>query len=160
MSTRRAFDETEATRQRPVPAPTDGLALWNTEPAVPRWVESWGTLTDDERRAQRERWKELLLPIVRELSRRKGPIIGVTWSEVTAVGIERGYLWGERSFLSKYPRIYSWGGGWLSQLATQGVLAPETARVGGHGVIHLRRDAGRKVSHSNDGFIYVAGAAA
>lgn len=158
MSARRAFDEVEAARARRTAAPTDGLALWNTEPELPRWVETWGSLTDDERKAQRERWMELLLPVVLELARRTAPI-GVTWSEVTAVGIERGYLWGERSFLKKYPRIYSFGGGWLSRLATQGMLAPETARVGGHGVIHLRRDAERKISHSNDGFIYIAGAA-
>lgn len=137
---------------------TDGLELFDPPaPALPRWAETWGSLTDAERKAQRERWKELLLPIVRELSARTAPV-GVTWSEVTTAGIDRGILWGERSFLSKYPRIYSWGGAWLAQLAKAGELLAKTAQVEGHGTIHLRRESTRDLSNDNAGFIYVRAA--
>lgn len=139
-------------------AGVDGLGLFAPPaPSVPRWAETWGSLTDAERKAQRERWKELLLPAVVELSARTAPI-GVTASEVLAAGIERGILWGERSFVTKYPRIYSWVGGWLAQLAKEGIVTPKTAQVEGHGRIHLRRESDRELSHSNEGFIYVRAA--
>lgn len=137
-------------------AGVEGLGLFApTEPAVPRWAEVWGSLTDTARKAQRERWKELLLPAVVELSARPQ---GVTWSEVTTAGIDRGILWGERPFLSKYPRIYAWGGSWLAQLAKEGIIVPKTAHVEGHGTIHLRRESTRDLSNDNAGFIYVRAA--
>jgi hypothetical protein len=137
-------------------AGVEGLGLFAPpEPTVPRWAETWGSLTDAARKAQRERWKELLLPAVVELS---AAPLGVTASEVIAAGIERNHLWGERAFLTKYPRIYSWVGGWLAQLAREGIVAPKTAQVEGHGRIHLRRESTRDLSHSNEGFIYVRAA--
>jgi hypothetical protein len=151
--TRHAFDESEHSRVRPADVGTAGLALFD-EPAsaLPRWAETWASLSETERRAQRDRWKEQLLPLVLELAARPH---GVTASEVLTGGAESFVLWTERSFVSRYPRIYSFLGGWLGQLAKQGKLAPKTARVEGHGTIHLRRDSERKLSHDNDGLIYV-----
>lgn len=157
MTERRAYDEVETMRtaKPPAPPPIGGLFDPPAEPSMPRWAESWGSLTDAERAAQRERWKELLLPVVRELA---AAPIGVTASEVIAEGIARHHLWGERPFLTKYSRIYSWVGGWLAQLAEQGLLAAKTAHVEGHGVIKLRRESERDLSHNNSGFIYVRAA--
>jgi hypothetical protein len=151
--TRHAFDETEHDRVRPADAGTAGLALFDEPPCVlPGWAQTWASLTETERRAQRDRWKQQLLPLVLDLAARPQ---GVTASEVLTAGAEASILWTERSFVSRHPRIYSFLGGWLGQLAKQGKLAPKTARVEGHGTIHLRRDSERKLSHDNDGLIYV-----
>lgn len=127
------------------------------EPRIPAWAETWGSLTPAQRLAQRARWKELMLPYVLELSQRTAPP-GVTASEAITEGIARQHLWGEPSFLSKYPRIYSWVGSWLAQLAAQGMMTVKTARVEGHGVIKLRRESDRDLSHGNEGIIYVRAA--
>lgn len=123
---------------------------------APGWASSWGALTDAQRLAQRERWKEQLLPIVRELAARTTPE-GVTASEVLAEGCRRSLLWGERSFLTKYPRIYAWIGGWLRQLAGDGVLAAKTVDLPGGGTLAVTRESERKLSHSNKNVVYVRG---
>lgn len=155
--TRRSFDEAEHSRIKVTPtlAADDLFAVQDEGP--PSWARTWGTLTLAEQRAQRARWQELLLPVVLELAQRTAPP-GVTWSEVAAVGMEKAILWGEPSFLKRYPRIYSWGGAWLSLLSRQGRLAPKTHHVEGHGVVHLRRDSESPRSHHNDGLIYVRAA--
>lgn len=156
MTERRAYDEAEAMRTPKPAAPLPLGGLFDPPASeTPRWAETWGSLTDAERAAQRERWKEQLLPIVRELA---AAPIGVTASEVIAAGIAQHHLWGERPFLTTYPRIYSWVGGWLAQLAETGLLAAKTAHVEGHGVIKLRRESERDLSHHNAGFIYVRAA--
>jgi hypothetical protein len=77
---------------------------------------------------------------------------------VLAAAIEGKVLWGERAFLSRYPRVYSWMGPFLAQLARAGTLKPLTITTEGHGTIHLRRESSRDLSHDNSGLIYVRAA--
>lgn len=152
MSARHAFDAMEHARATAHVATADLGSLFNPPP--PAWTQRWASLTEDERRRQRERWQEQLLPLVRDLARRRGPE-GITASEVMAEGITKGVLPGERSFLTAHPRVFSWIGAWMAQLARTGTLRAKTARIEGGGELHLKRTSERDASHSNANLIYV-----
>lgn len=132
---------------------TEGLSLFS-QPAPESWQTRWASLSDEERRQQRERWKQLLLPIVLELAARRGGE-GITASEVQTEGMLRGVLWGERSFLTANPRVYSFIGAWLSQLANDGALVPKVYRIEGGGSVKARRESERDPSHGNSAFVYL-----
>lgn len=140
---------------RPAPASMESLPLFGGEPSVPAWATTWSSLTDDQRKAQRERWKELLRPIVRALVRRRGPE-GIIAGDVIAEGITGGILWGERSFVTKYPRVYAWVGPWLGQLAAEGVIAAKTEALASGRRIQVTRRSDRSLSHGNEGGVFVA----
>jgi hypothetical protein len=156
--TRHAFDETEHDRVRPADAGTAGLALFDEPPCVlPGWAQTWASLTETERRAQRDRWKQQLLPLVLDLAARPQ---GVTASEVLTAGAEASILWTERSFVSRYPRIYAWIGVWLAELATKDQLEARTVRLPEGGTLHVTRESSRIGSHGNRNGIYTRGQAA
>lgn len=154
--TRPSYDETEAMRHRD--AGTSGLGLFAVD-NTPSWVSSWGTLTTSQQFAQRERWKEQLLPRLLDLARRNGPE-GIIAADVIGDGITSGVLWGERVFLKKYPRIYAWIGPWLGQLANSGTLAPVMVELPNGGRLHVTRMSERSLSKHNKGGVYVLGKAA
>jgi hypothetical protein len=157
---RRAFDEAEYSRSRPRPDEgTAGLGLFDTTPSAPAWVQSWGTLTVAQQHAQRERWKEQLRPRVVELARKSGPE-GIIAADVISDGITSGVLWGERVFLTKYPRIYAFVGLWLAELAVGGVLEALTVRTDNGATFQVRRESTRAISKGNLGKVYVTGRAA
>lgn len=140
---------------KPVDAGTAGLGLFEQAASIPAWAQAWGSLTDDQRAAQRERWKELLLPVVRELVVRRGPE-GIIAGDVIAEGIVRGVLWGERTFLKNHPRVYAWVGQWLARLAFDGEIAEKTIALPGGGRLHVTRKSERSLSHGNPGGVFVA----
>lgn len=140
---------------RPADAGTQGLGLFEQQPGVPAWAQSWGSLTDDQRAAQRERWKELLRPVVLELVAKRGPE-GIIAGDVIAEGIVRGLLWGERTFLQDHPRVYAWVGPWLASLAAQGTIAPLTVRLPNGSTLQVTRKSERSLSHGNPGGVFVA----
>lgn len=130
------------------------LELDPVPPVAPSWATSWGSLTDAARRQQRERWIELLTPIMRSLAKRRGAE-GITASEVVSAGITLGVLWGEASFIERYPRVYAWVGPWLAQVARRGGLAPKVVEVPGGGQVHVQRKSERGASHRNRNGIYL-----
>jgi hypothetical protein len=138
--------------------PADELPLFAPPaPATPGWTERWASLTDAERKAKRDRWQEQLRPLVLDLARRRGPE-GITASEVITAGILAGVLNGERAFLTHHPRVYSWVGSWLAQLARAGALRAKTVRLEGGGEIHVKRESERDASHGNANLVYVRAA--
>jgi hypothetical protein len=140
---------------RPRDIGTDGLEMFAPAPEpTPAWKERWACLTDAERDAQRERWKEKLLPTVIRLAERAAGY-GITASEVISVGISERTLNGERAFLTANPRVYSWVGAWLATLAANGVLSRKTVELPDGGTLQLTRKSDRKVSHANEGKIYL-----
>ena len=144
------------------PRPRDegvaGLSLFEAASASrPSWAETWASLTPARQRAQRDRWAEQLLPIVRELAGRPQ---GVTASEVLSAGADAGILWTERSFVSRYPRFYAWLGPWLASLAARGVLTARTVDLPEGGTLHVTRESDRVGSHGNKNGVYVLGATA
>lgn len=130
------------------------LELSPVPPPKPAWAVSWGSLTDAARRQQRERWVELLTPIMRSLAKRRG-VEGITASEVVSAGITAGVLWGETSFIERYPRVYAWVGPWLAQVARRGGLAPKVVSVPGGGQLQVTRRSEREASHSNRNAVYL-----
>ncbi len=118
------------------------------------WAQRWNSLSEAEREARRDRWRELLRPVVIEMAKIASGD-GVTASEVISVGISRGILNGERSFLAAHPRVYSWIGHYLVALVHDGVLAAKLIRLEGGGSIHARRASDRAVSKGNFGKVYV-----
>jgi hypothetical protein len=174
--TRHSYDEVEAARVKPPTEPLDGLfavayqegrtsAPADPQPSpaqpdtsrtsVPGWVTTWGTMTPAQQKAQRDRWKELLRPVVLELVQRRGAE-GIIAGDVIAEGIVRGILWGERTFLKQYGRAYSFIGPWLAQLAAAGTIAAVTERLSNGSTIHVTRTSERSLSHRNAGGVYVA----
>jgi hypothetical protein len=173
--TRRSFDESEHQRTAK-PEPIGGLFApeTNTAPAsssltheptrkpslqvpaeIPGWRTRWASLSDDERRAQRERWQESLLPIVQAMASVAAGD-GITASDVISRGITAGILNGERAFLHEHPRVYSFVGLWLAQLVRDGVLAPKTVTLENGGQMRVRRESDRAVSKGNVNLVYVA----
>ena len=134
------------------PAPTINSEL-NVGP--PAFTQRWASLTDAEREAQRERWKAQLEPRVLALADRAGPE-GFTAADVQSLGITDGILNGESSFLSANPKVYSWIGSWLSQLAEQGKIGRCMIPLANGGALQLERKSERKASHANKGKVYVA----
>jgi hypothetical protein len=154
MSARRAFDAVEHARvAKPQPSNIDGLDLFAAA-APPSWTERWASLTAAERDAQRERWKDALLPLVEELAEKSGPE-GITASEVQTAAILAGKLNGDRVFLKNNPRVYSWLGAWLASLASGGTLVPKTLKLEGGGSIKATRASERDASHANVGYVYL-----
>jgi hypothetical protein len=146
---------------RRAPSPAEQLAGTmfdlTAPPPTPPWAQRWGSLTDEQRKRQRERWQEQLQPLVLDLAARRGPE-GITASDVISAGITAGILNGERLFLKEYPRVYAFIGPWLAQLARTGTLRPKTARLEGGGEIHVKRESSRDVSHGNANLVYVRAA--
>ena len=104
-----------------------------------------------QRKADRDRTKERLLPVVRELAIRRGPE-GITASEVLAEALVRSIL---PPAPAHDPRRHSWLGGWLASLARAGELAPKMVRLPDGGTLHVTRKSERHASHRNDGRIYL-----
>lgn len=119
------------------------------------WLMRWSSLTPAERRNQRERWQEQLLPAVLSMADVAAGE-GITASDVISRGITDGILIGERPFLAAHPRVYSFVGRWLARLAVEGLLAPLTIRAERGGVLQVRRESDRKASKGNLGKVYVA----
>lgn len=108
-------------------------------------------LTSANRRADRERLKERLLPRIVELAKARGAE-GFTAADVVSAAIaDWGIFTGDEWRGNQ--RAYAWLGPWLAALARNGTLAPLLA-----GGFHVRRRSTRERSHSNDGLVYVAGA--
>lgn len=150
MTERRAFDASEDTR----PASPDMQFTGTMFAAPSHSLTRWASLTELQRKAQRERWQELLLPIVTSLAERRGPE-GITASEVIGEGIVAGVLNGERVFMKANPKVYAWVGNWLRGLAHDGPLAKKLVRLEDGGSIHATRLSERAASHSNRNAIYV-----
>lgn len=153
----RRRDEDHYGQRAPSPAAQLAGTMFDAEPTPPHWTQRWASMSEEERRAQRSRWQEKLLPLVLQLAARRDPE-GITASEVLSAGITTGILNGERAFISQHPRIYSWIGAWLAQLARAGTIQPKTARIEGGGEIHLKRESTRDLSHGNGNLIYVRAA--
>jgi hypothetical protein len=107
--------------------------------------------TAPQRKADRDRTKERLLPVVRELAAKRGHE-GITASEVLAEALVRAIL---TPAPSHDPRRHSWLGGWLATLARSGTLAPKTVRLPDGGTLHVTRKSERHASHANSGRIYL-----
>jgi hypothetical protein len=129
--------------------------LFSQPPEQPAFSQRWASLTDAEREAQRERWKERLLPVVLDLADRCGPE-GFIAADVQSEGITRGILNGEASFLSANRNAYSFLGGWLSVLAEQGVIGRYMLPLANGGALQLERKSERDASHGNKGKVYVS----
>lgn len=129
--------------------------------APPHPFARWASLSDTERKAQRERWEAQLLPIVIRIADVAAGD-GITASDVMSHGITEGVLNGERAFLTANPKVYSFLGTYLVRLAYDGILAPKLLRVEGAGedgrpaTVHVSRVSQRAASHRNKQLVYVA----
>jgi hypothetical protein len=131
-----------------------GSAL--TIPAeIPGWATRWDSLTEQQREAQRSRWKALLEPHVLELARKSGPE-GIIASDVLSLGVTLGILNGERLFVKRHPRIYAFLGPWLGHLAEDGKLVPKMIRLPDGSLLHVKRKSTRLVSKGNQGAVYLS----
>jgi hypothetical protein len=142
----------------------DGLfaTVTITTPEVPRdtagWATRWASLSPLERKAQRERWKVQLLPIVMDLAARRGAE-GFTAADVQSDGITAGVLNGESWFLKNplpvYRNVYAWIGQWLSYLADTGTLARVMETMADGRKKQVERESTRKASKGNPGGVFV-----
>lgn len=140
----RSRDETEESRLHRAPADQYAGTMFDSPP--PSWTQRWASLTDAERKAQRERWQEKLLPIVLEFVVTREDIIA---SDVISRGITDGVLNGERAFLAQHPKVYSFVGPWLGALAVAGVIGRKTVALPDGGELQLTRKSERDPSHGN-----------
>ena len=104
-----------------------------------------------QRKHDRERTRERLLPVVRELASKRGPE-GITASDLLAEALVRGIL---TPAPGHDPRRHSWLGGWLAALARAGELAPKLVRLPDGGTLHVTRKSERYASHANANRIYL-----
>jgi hypothetical protein len=107
--------------------------------------------TPAQRKADRERLKERLLPLVLALAKRRGPE-GITASEVLAEALVVGTL---TPAPSHDPRRHAWLGPWLGQLARLGILTPKMVRLPDGGTLHVTRKSVRHTSKQNAGGVYL-----
>jgi hypothetical protein len=104
-----------------------------------------------ERKRDRDRLKERLLPVVLELARRRGGE-GITASEVLAEALVLGIV---TPAPATDPRRHAWIGPWLAVLAKGGQLAPKTVRLPDGGTLHVTRKSQRHGSHANKNDVYL-----
>lgn len=121
-------------------------------PDTPGWKQRWLSLTKEQRVAQRERWKERLLPIVEEFSETRGPE-GFMASDVESRALSDHIL--PDGLIAVDFRVYSFIGPWLASLAKQRKIAPKTERLANGGVIHVKGKSERDDSNGNEGYRYV-----
>lgn len=112
--------------------------------------QRWASLTELEREAQRDRWREQLRPHVVQLAEIAAGD-GITASDVLSRGITAGILNGERSFQSAHPKVYAWIGHLLLKMSHEGELS-----VKKHAGMVVRRRSERLTSKGNLGVVYVA----